>query len=596
MRHFFLFALALIFISQAGFGEAVTNSAVVVDDAAQFADLRDPIASPDALKGGTLVTSAVLPKSFNPYLDSNTFSSQIFGMLYEPLLSSDSLTAESAPGLAYKWDISEDKKSFTFYINPKAKWSDGKPITAEDVLWTFNAITAPENQTGSIKLYMQTFMKTPPEIIDERTIKFTASEVHWRNFNMIGGFEIMPKHAFEGKDFNKINSDFPVVSGPYEIESVNDGVSLTLKRREDWWRSELESSQGLYNFDKIVYRFFAEQDNAYDAFLAGEVDVFAVYKAAIWMDRTRGKKFDNSWIIKRKITNHHPIGFQGFAMNMRREPFNDLNVRKAFAMLLNRERLVSTLMYNQYFLHKSYFENIYCESNICRNLEFNYDVAKAQSLLDSAGWKVDPADGLRKKDGKALSFSFLTRDGSTDKFLALYSEDLKKAGIEMRIERKDFAAWVRDMDDFNYDMTWAAWSSGLNIDPEGMWSSEEADRKGGNNITGFKNDMVDELIELQRSIFNLEERNEICRRIDYILTENVPYILLWNTDAVRLLYWDKFGMPATVLSKYGDERSIFAYWWYNEDSAAWLQDAMDNDEPLSPPPDVVNFDMTFRVQ
>ena len=452
---------------------------------------------------------------------------------------------------------------------------------------------SPTNQTGAIKVALQTFVATPPEIIDKLTIKFTADEVHWRNLNAVGGFEIMPEHIFANRDFNKINTDFPVVSGPYKIVEVKEGVSLTLERRGDWWGRSLASSRGLYNFKRVVYRFFAEQDNAYDAFLAGEVDVFPVYRAAIWVNRTSGRKFENNWIVKRRIVNHHPTGFQGFAMNLRRAPFNDIRVRTALAKLLDRKRMNETLMFNQYFLQRSYYENLYDVSNECHNVVMDFDPAGATNLLESAGWFIDRSTGIRTNGEARLSFTFLTRDETSDKFLALYGEDLKKAGVEMKIERKDWAAWTRDMDDFNFDMTWAAWGGGINIDPEGMWASAEADRQGGVNITGFKDGMVDKLIESQRSIFNLEERNEICRRIDGILTEKVPYILLWNVNSIRLLYWDKFGTPPTVLSKFGDERSLLAYWWFDEDSAADLEDAMADGDILPARPDIVDFDEAF---
>ena len=342
-------------------------------------------------------------------------------------------------------------------------------------------------------------------------------------------------------------------------------------------------------------RLFADPDNAFEAFVNGQADVYPVYRAAIWTERTKGTAFDKNWIVKRRIRNHHPIGFQGFAMNMRRPPFDDLRVRQALAYLLNREKMVETLMHNQYFLHKSYFEDLYSASNACHNPVFDYKPDKARELLTEAGWIPDPRTGIRMRDGKPLSFTFLTRDESTDKFLVLYNEDLKRAGVEMKIVRKDWAAWTRDMDEFNFDMTWAAWSSGLFKDPESMWSSAEADRKGGNNITGFKDPMVDQLIETQRGIFDLQTRHGICRRIDFILAEQVPYILLWNLDTVRLLYWDKFGTPPTVLSKYGDERSLLSYWWYDADSAAELEAAMETGEMLPPRPDIVDFDETFRA-
>lgn len=573
--------------------EAETNAEKTLQE--QWLDRADPLASPDAVPGGKITYAAASPpKSLNPYLDNNVFSYQVFGSLYESLLGSDPLTADYAPGLARRWEISRDKKQFTFYIDPLARWSDGQPVTAEDVLWTFNAIMAPASQTGPAKVALRTFLATPPEILDRLSIRFTASEVHWRNLGAVGGFEILPKHVFEGKDFNKINNDFPVVSGPYRLAEHKEGISLTLRRRSDWWARARTASRGTYNFETVVYRFFAEQDNAFEAFLAGEVDVFPVYRAAIWTGKTTGRKFDSNWIVKRQIRNHHPIGFQGFAMNLRRAPFDDLRVRKALALLLDRKRMNETLMANQYFLHRSYYEGLYDPSNVCGNVTFEFNPDEARKLLDEAGWTTDPATGMRRKDGKPLSFTFLTRDESSDKFLALYGEDLRKAGVEMKIERKDWAAWTRDMDEYRFDMTWAAWSSSLYPDPEGMWSSAEAKKPGGNNITGFTDPMVDQLIETQKSIFNVRERNGICRRIDGILAERVPYILLWNVDSVRLLYWDKFGTPPTVLSKFGDERSLLTYWWYDADNADDLREAMANGEALPPRPDIVDFDETFQ--
>ena len=562
----------------------------------QWQDRADPLASPDAVAGGKITFAAASPpKSLNPYLDNNTFSYQVFGSLYETLLGSDPLTADYAPGLARRWEISKDKREYTFYIDPLAKWSDGTPITAEDVLWTFNTVMAPESQTGPSKVALRTFLKTPPEIINPMTIKFTADEVHWRNLSAVGGFEILPKHIFEGKDFNKINNEFPVVSGPYEIAEFKEGISLTLKRRANWWARARNSSRNTFNFETITYRFFAEQDNAFEAFLDGQLDVFPVYRAQIWTEKTNSKKFTSNWIVKRQIRNHHPIGFQGFAMNMRRAPFDDIRVRQAFAHLLDRERMNRTLMSNQYFLHKSYYEGLYDASNICNNATFDFNPAKAAELLTDAGWIPDPATGIRKKDGKPLAFTFLTRDESTDKFLALYGEDLRKAGVDMKIERKDWAAWTRDMDEYKFDMTWAAWGTGLYPDPESMWSSAEADKTGGNNITGFKDPMVDELIESQKSMFDVRERNNICRKIDGFVAERVPYILLWNVDTVRLLYWDKFGTPPTILSKFGGEASLLTYWWYDADNAEELKDAMENDDVLPPRPDVADFDELFSA-
>ncbi len=143
-------------------------------------------------------------------------------------------------------------------------------------------------------------------------------------------------------------------------------------------------------------------------------------------------------------------------------------------------------------------------------------------------------------------------------------------------------------------MTWAAWGSGIFKDPESMWSSKEADRKAGNNITGFKNPLVDKLIEKQKAVFDITKRNEIYRQIDQIIHNTYSYVLLWNINYTRLLYWNKFGTPNTVLSKYGNESSAYWYWWLDEDSKADLQDAVKNKGFLPPKKSLIYFDEMFN--
>ena len=281
-------------------------------------------------------------------------------------------------------------------------------------------------------------------------------------------------------------------------------------------------------------------------------------------------------------------------MNLRRPPFDDRRVRVALSHLLDRETMNRTLMYNAYFLHRSYFEDLYDAGHPCTNAAYGYDPVRARALLTEAGWKVNPQSGWLEKNGRSFSFTFLTHDGSSDKFLALYAEELKKAGIELKIERKDASAWRRDMDAFQFDMTWAAWSSSLFKDPEPMWASPEAERPSGDNIAGLKDPRVDALIERQKTIFDLAARNQICREIDAILCVQAPYVLLWNINYTRLLYWNKFGMPPTVLGKFNDERGLFGFWWYDADSAAELKAALSSGATLPARQEVVNFDAAYK--
>ena len=539
--------------------------------------------SPLATKGGRIRVNGIMPKSLNALLDSNTFSWQVFGLMYESLLGSDDSTGEHARGLAKEWRISDDGNVFTFVLDPAAKWSDGLPVSAEDVLWSFHTILNPAHMTGSIKIGLEKFNGIPPEIIAPGTIRFTASETHWRNLDVAGGFPVMPKHVFEGKDFNKINFDFPVVSGPYRLGKIKENISVEMLRRPDWWAADYPENANLYNFDVIEFVAFMEGGNAWEAFRKDMFDFMSVYSARVWERESSGRLFANNWVVKKSIRNKKAKGFQGFAMNMRRFPFDDPRVRQALAHLLDRKSMNETMMFNAYFLHRSYFEDLYDDDTPCENPFFDYNPEKARTLLDEAGWRTDPATGKLVKDGKPLVLRFLARDSGFDRFLARYKNDLARVGIGVEVERKDWAAWMRDMDSFNFDITWAGWSAGTKKDPEAMWHSDHAKLENGNNITGFSDPQVDALIERQKSVMSLAERNAICREIDGIITAQVPYVLLWNADSCRLLWWNRFGMPDSVISRLGDEYDALRYWWYDPDSAAALADAVKNNIPIPAP-------------
>lgn len=557
-----------------------------------WADRPDPLADENARIGGDIsVFGGQYPKSLNYYLDNNVLSAEVFGALFESLLTMNPLTMAYEPGLADQWTISDDKKTFTFHIDPEARWSNGHPVTAHDVKWTYDAIMDPKNMTGPHKISMERF--GPPQIIDKSTVRFTATAIHWKNLLAAGGFHILCKAAYTKTDFNTINFEFPVMSGPYKIKDIEEGQRIRLERRADWWQIKRQRVQNKGNFQTLTYKFFAERTNAFEAFKKGIIDLFPVYTSRIWINETGGDAFIKNHIIRQKIHNHNPVGFQGFAMNMRRAPFDDIQVRKAMAYLLDREKMNQTLMYGQYFLHQSYFEDLYSADHSCPNPKIHLDKKQARALLQAAGWRVNPETGFLEKNGKKFTFQFLTRDASSEKFLSIYAEDLKDVGIEMKIDKKDWAAWARDMEEFNFDMTWAAWSSGIFKDPESMWLSAEADRKSGNNITGLKNPTVDQLIEKQKSIFDIARRNDICRQIDQLIYQEYPYVLLWNIDYTRLLYWNKFGTPATVLSRYGDESSALWYWWFDPDAEAMLHDALEMNTMLPPKPAAVSFDAVF---
>jgi len=556
---------------------------------AEWRERPDPAAAPDAARPGGEFTEYLgpSPKSLNYYLDNSTISSQVMGLLYETLLSIDSRTLEYTPALACRWTISADQREFTFWLDPNARWSDGVPVTAEDVLWTYQALVDPHNLTGPFRFAMERLEE--PVILPDGGIRFRARDIHWENLATVGGFHILPKHAYGAQDFNLLNFEFPVVSGPYRIATLREGEYLLLEKRADWWRADYPASQGLYNFEHLKMRFFEDSQNAFEAFKKGEIDQMTIYSAAQWYKlEERLASLRNNWIVKQAVYNHQPVGMQGFAFNMRRPLFQDVRVRRALAHLLNRPFMNDAMMFGQYFLHRSYWEDLYDEAHPCANPEYGYDTGEARRLLTEAGWKINPQSGLLEKDGQPFKFEFLSRGGN-DKFIAVFNEALKDVGITMAIVSKDWSAWAKDMDDFNFDMTWAAWGGGLFKDPEQLWSSREAANKGSSNITGFADPEVDRLIDLQKTEFDTAKRNEILRQIDRRLCEQCPYILLWNLNYTRTLYWNRFGRPATLFGKYGGDSGDL-FWWSDRDREDELRYCMETNSPMPPEPATVTWD------
>ena len=558
---------------------AVIMAAETWYPAADWSEKPDPVASPYARRGGTIrLNGAQPPKSFNAYIDNNTYSSMVFGLMYGQLLNMNAATSELEPSLARKWAVSDAGREFTFVLDARAMWSDGQPVTAADVKWTFDAVMDPKNATGPWKSMLGFF--DSPEVADARTVRFRKkgdSPRDWRDILNCAMFWILPKHAFAGQDFDKLNLVNAVVGGAYVIARAEPQVETELRRHGNWWCQDLPQFRGTMNFDRILVRYFMDNENAFEALKKRKIDVYPVYSARIYAQGCGGAAFQHNWMLKRSVHNRAPIGFQGFAMNMRRPPFDDIRVRKAMAALLARETMNRTMMNGAYFLLNSYYTDIYDEKHPCRNEMHAYDPEKAARFLKEAGWAKDPADGKLKKNGHPFAFTFLSRGTTEDKFLALFDQALKAQGISMTIDRKDFASWMRDMDEFAYDMTWASWGAGTVKYPELAWSGAEADRKGSNNITGFKSAEVNRLIAEEKGFDDAAKRLDAYRKIDALIAAEVPYVLLWQTDSTRLLYWNKFGMPERVLAPASREESVLPYWWYDEDRATELNHAIRSD-------------------
>jgi len=546
----------------------------------------DPVAVEGAVKGGTYTTwGGEFPKSLNTWLDANSFSAQVCGLMFEPLVDLHSTRDEPVGILAESWEVSPDKKTYTFKIHPAAKWSDGKPVTAEDVQFYYDVIMNPKNLTSLYRVDLSRFAR--PEIIDEKTVRITATEPHWKNFWTAAGFLAFPKHAWKDLNFNDQNFDFPVVSGPYAMGDVKMNRLIQLKRRPDWWGLVKRYNQNKYNFDSIVFKAMEDRNKALEVLKKEEFDTYAIYTAKIWAQDANFPQVEKNWVVRQRIFNKDPKGFQGFALNLRRPALQDLRLRQALALLLNRELMNDKLMFNQYFLLNSYFPDLYPDNQNPDAPLTKYDPEKARALLKDAGWQVG-SDGLLAKDGQPFKLTIL-HAGTDLRHLNIYIQDLKAVGIDANIDLVSQATFTKRVDNHDFDMIWSAWEGGRLRDPETMWSSKQADEIATQNYCGLKDPEIDQLIEQQKTEMDLSKRNEILKKIDARLMALSPYVLMWQSGSSRLLYWNKFGTPKYVLGKYGDERDAIEYWWSDPEKENSLAEARKNNVALPKLPNDVHY-------
>ena len=540
----------------------------------------DPIASKDARPCGAITLwGSAMPKSFNMWEDYNSFSAELMGMMFEPLVSLHSTEDREVGILADSWSVSEDGKTFTFHVDPRAKWSDGKPVTAEDVQFYYDVIMDEKNLTPIFKVGLSRFDR--PEVVDSLTVKMTAKESHWGNFWEAAGMLAFPKHVWAGKDFNQIRYEFPVVSGPYKIKTFREDRYVELARRSDWWGFKKNWNRGKYNFEKIRYRFMNDQTKALEAFKKQDINAYAIYTSSIWMKQTDFDAIQKGWAVKQRIFNKEPIGFQGMAINLRKPQFQDVRVRQALNMLLNREAMNEKYMYNQYFLLNSYYPDLWEGNQNPTATLYKFNPDSARALFAEAGYKVN-AQGVLEKDGKPFAINFITSQEDL-RHLTLFQEDLKKVGVVATIEQMSQSTLRKRLDDADFDLYWVNWGAGRLRDPEASWLSTTALQKGTNNLAGVQDKVVDSLINLQKTEFDLAKRNEILKALDNRLAEIVPYVLMWQCDHHRILYWNRYGTPEKVFDRFNREDAIPVYWWLDPTKSATLDKAMKAGESLPVP-------------
>lgn len=558
---------------------------------------------PKAVKGGSISWSIPdFPATLRPIgKDENSYYTRMAqNMLYERLLQEDPVTGEFAPLLATHWKISEDKLTFTFRINPNARWADGKPVTTDDYLATWKMMLDPELLTGNDEFYKENFEMPVAE--SKYIVSVKAKKLGWFYFDVAGGIKILPAHYLQddkgnmmkGRDFlDKYNYDPIPGSGPYYIrkEDVEKGRSITMRRRSDYWAEKENWAVGLNNFDVFKTDVIQDDNLEFEKFKKGEIDVYQFSRAQWWAEKSDFDDVKRGLVVKKAIYNQKPLGTSGIALNMRKEPFNDIKMREAVNKLIDFDKWNEKLFFKQYKRMKSFFGGTPYEDPT--NKEFKYDLDGAIKLLEESGYTEKNAEGYRTKGGKVLQLELPYSNKSQERYLTILQEDFKKAGIKLDLKEVDGTTNFKIGNERNFTMIIANWGGQNPPSLDFNVVSKTADEPNSTNWPGYKSTRVDEIVKQYTVTFNKKERIPMVQEIDRILYNMYPYGYFWNLDFIRIEWQNKFGVPAWILSKGDDyyggtDTPIFQIWWYDPVKAAAYDEARKDNTKKIPTEEVEN--------
>jgi microcin C transport system substrate-binding protein len=532
------------------------------------------VAVPDAPKGGVLRLSI---SSYPPTIRTEGPNSRlatlstIHGLIYESLMGYDHTIGDYVPGLASHWQVEADRQTYRFRINPKARWADGRPVTADDVAATFEHYMNPDRKDPSVSQYYDELIDQV-KILDRLTVEVRSKEPRWQSLLTISGSNIYPAAyiRMDGETYvNEWNWKLPPGTGPYELKSedIKKGQSITVRRRKDYWDEDNPNFQGAFNFGAIRWEVIRDAELTYQKFLAGELDLYWVSRAQRWVDELdRENAIRMGWVQKRKIYNQSPNGFGGYCFNMREPPFDSLNVRKAFAHLFNREKLFEKFFFFQYEYIDSYYPGQpWARPNAER---VRYDPGEARRLLALDGW-TDRDDEGYLVNAKGERFPVIPLEFASPSFQRIHAvvvDDLwQQAGIKMEMDLIDYPSLLKKVWEYKYKITYWGWTASLFPEPIQNWHSKYADQPQTNNLNGFKNEEADKIMEAYQTEFDGKKRIMMLQRLDELLFEAHPYALGWYAPYFRVVYWDKFGHPPEYASRFArDTNNIITYWWYDE--------------------------------
>lgn len=541
--------------------------------------------NPDAPKGGNLrLSTSGTFDTFNPLLAKGEAAIGL-ALSFETLLkSADDEVLSSYGLLAEGVSYPDDVSSATFRLRVEAKWADGRPVTPEDVIFSFD-------NTKKLSPLQANYYKhvAKAEKVGDRDVKFTFDEKNNKELpNILGQLVVVPKHWWEGtgpdgkpRDISKTTLEPVMGSGPYKIAAFSAGSTIRYELRDDYWGKDINVNVGQNNFRSVTYTYFGDRDVEFEAFRSGNVDYWQETQASRWATGYDFPAVKEGRVKKEEVAN--PLRatgiLQALVPNMRRDLFKDEKVREALNYGFDFEELNRTVAFNSYKRIDSYFWNTELaasglpqgrELEILQGLKDKVppeiftapysnpvggdpqksrdNLRKAIALFKEAGWNLKGNRMVNAKTGQPMSFEILLSSPMLERWVVPYVNNLKKIGVDARVRTVDASQYTNRVRSFDYDMIWNVWAETMNPGNEqaDYWGSGSVAQQGSRNYAGIANPAVDALVRMIIFAPNRDEQVAAIRAMDRVLLANHYVIPLFYRDTYWIAYWNTITRPAEL--------------------------------------------------
>jgi microcin C transport system substrate-binding protein len=552
--------------------------------------------NPNAPKGGGIRLGAVGTfDSFNTFIAKGNVAGT--GSV-ETLITSSADEPFTVYGLiAASFEWPNDRSWVIFNLRPEARWHDGAPVTADDVVWSFDTLM--ENGAPGYRYYYSAVESA--ETLGNHQVRFNFKEAGNRELPLIiGQLPVLPKHYWADRDFTETTLDPPLGSGPYRIKEFEAGRYIVQERVPDYWGKNLAVNRGMNNLDTIRTDYYRDATSIRLALKAGDIDLRSENQSKAWAEDYNVEVVEKGFLKKEMVPHQMPTGMQGFVFNTRRDIFKDPQVREALGYAFDFEWSNRTLFNGQYTRTASYFSNSdLASSGLPEGEELELleryrgrvpervftdefqppvtdgsgrpreNLRTATALLEAAGWEVRDLKLVNVETMAPMVFEILLYSPAFERIVLPFTRNLEQLGIEASIRLVDQTQYINRFREKDFDML--VWTWGESETPgneqRGYWGTDAADANGSRNLAGIKDPVVDELIELLVMSESRAQLNVRTRALDRVLLWGFYVIPQWHIRADRVLYWDKFSRPDSPVRT----GVMTGRWWYDETKAAALE-------------------------